>query len=88
MDAYETQNNRLSDELAAKVSRLKHVSDRHVLDNPSHSIGVLLQVAYDIEKETKEHNRFLQSMVEYPFDDLIFPCSSFLCIDVRFRYCP
>ena len=26
MDTYESQNNRLADELAAKVSRLKHVS--------------------------------------------------------------
>ncbi|CAF2579156.1 unnamed protein product [Rotaria sp. Silwood2] len=43
MNTLESQNDRHSEELAAKVSRLKHI-------------------AFDIEKETKEHNRFLESM--------------------------
>ncbi|CAF0836966.1 unnamed protein product [Adineta ricciae] len=43
MNTLESQNNRQSEELAAKVSRLKHI-------------------AFDIENETKEHNRFLENM--------------------------
>ncbi|CAF1265036.1 unnamed protein product [Rotaria magnacalcarata] len=43
MHTLESQNNRQSEELAAKVSRLKHI-------------------AFDIEKETNEQNRFLNSM--------------------------
>jgi len=48
MNTFESQNNRHSEELAAKASRLKHI-------------------AFDIEKETKEHNRFLESM-HFDFD--------------------
>lgn len=66
MDTYESQSNHLAGELAAKVSRLKHVSDycMRYFSFVYHCFD-LFKIAFDIETESKEHNRFLQSMVKF-----------------------
>jgi dolichyl-phosphate-mannose--protein O-mannosyl transferase len=72
MDTFENQNNRHSEELAAKVSRLKHVSLLIIFNILStiFFIYFFFKIAFDIENETKEHNRFLESMVKYKLNNL------------------
>jgi len=72
MDTFENQNNRHSEELAAKVSRLKHVSLLIIFNFLStiFFIYFFFKIAFDIENETKEHNRFLESMVKYKLNNL------------------
>ena len=60
MNTFESQNNRHSEELAAKVSRLKHVS--HIwIWNFFSIIFFIFKIAFDIENETK----YLYDQVKY-----------------------
>jgi hypothetical protein len=61
MNTLENENDRHAEQLAAKVSRLKNVSkmNNKFLEN----VVFLFKIAIDIDNESKEHNRFLDTMV-------------------------
>jgi hypothetical protein len=60
MATLESQNDHHSAQLAAKVSRLKNVS-KYLLKF-SFSKVFFFKIAIDIDNETKEHNRFLETL--------------------------
>jgi hypothetical protein len=63
MNILESENDRHAGDLAAKVSRLKNVSSYLFESCLLINIFFIFKIAIDIDNETKEHNRFLESMV-------------------------
>lgn len=63
-DLVEEQNERLAQELAGKVSRLKNVSYYIWMEKSSIQFPVYMQLAFEIEHETKDQNKFLSGMVD------------------------
>jgi hypothetical protein len=62
MNPLEAQNNQHTEQLAAKASRLKNVR-KYLLKFYFNIFYFIFKIAIDIDNETKEHNRFLETMV-------------------------
>ena len=81
MNTLESDNDRLADQLASKVSRLKNVSNLNNLSNHIYHHILYVQIAIDIDTETKEHNRFLDTMVN-EMNRIVFKLNIFVSFSV------
>lgn len=65
MNTLESRNDLHTEQLSAKVSRLKNVSlyFMEIYLKIKHYFCFIFKIAIDIDNETKEHNRFLETMV-------------------------
>jgi len=88
MNTVESENDRHTEQLAAKVSRLKHVR-RYELNKFSFVIKkmwiLFWQIALDIDNETKEHNRFLETMVSIN-SSILRRFFNFVILEFRYEY--